>query len=294
MKIRNIKSLQVFGVVSEVQNVTHAAQLLNISQSSVSYHIKKLEAELGTVLFKRTTAGLQPTEIGLVLADHVSRGLATISTGLQKVLSSASSVQLALLPMFASRWLSPRLGALLDTHPDLQVAIKSHNNNYAYMANPKDFADIGIQWGRGNWPDFDSTRLWQESLVVVCSPAYLQSHPIRDPSDLVDCTLLHVDDTIMWQEWFAHSAERLSTGQSQMMLQDRHFQLSSTINGLGVSLFAHWAVRSEIQSGALVNPFGCSFETSFAYYLLMPRNTEPSAATQQFRDWLINISGAEA
>ncbi|MEM1079403.1 MAG: LysR substrate-binding domain-containing protein [Pseudomonadota bacterium] len=289
-KIRNLKSIQAFNTVCEVQNVTRAAQLLNISQSSVSYHIKKLEADLDATLFRRTAAGLQLTEAGSVLAGYVARGLDTIRTGLDHAVARAGSVQVALLPMFASRWLSAQLGSLLEAHPEMQLAIKNHNNSYAHIPDPEGFADLGIQWGRGNWPNFQVTRLWTERLVVVCSPAYLARHPIQTPADLQSCTLLHVDDTRMWEEWFALNGLQLPSSQSQMMLEDRHFQLSSTVNGLGVSLFAAWAVTSELETGALINPFGRSFETSFAYHLIAPREVKLSATAGQFHRWLTEIS----
>ncbi|WP_082181953.1 LysR substrate-binding domain-containing protein [Aestuariivita boseongensis] len=289
-EIRNIKSIQIFNKVADVQNVTRAAKSLNISQSSVSYHIKKLEADLGVTLFRRSPAGLELSEAGTVLAGHVSRGLGSIRTGLDLVANRAGSMQVALLPMFASRWLSTRLGGLLEARPGLQLSIKNHNNSYAHMPNPERFADLGIQWGRGNWANFDVTKLWPEKLVVVCSPAYLKAHPIHAPSDLEGCNLLHVDDTRMWEEWFTANGLDLPSSQSQMMLEDRHFQLSSTINGLGVSLFASWAVQSELESGQLVTPFAQAFPTSFAYHLIVPRNVDMSPAAQQFRDWIIDIS----
>ncbi|MBY8977947.1 LysR family transcriptional regulator [Rhodobacteraceae bacterium NNCM2] len=288
-QIRNIKSIQVFHAVSEIGNVTRAANILNISQSSVSYHIKKLETDIGVALFRRTASGLELTDEGSLLYKHVERGLGAIQTGLAQVANRAGSIRVALLPMFASRWLSPRLGSLLETHTDLQLSIHNHNNKYAYMPNPEGFADLGIQWGRGNWESFDVSRLWSEKLVVVCSPGYLEAHPIRRPEDLDACTLLHVDDTRMWEEWFAANRLQLSGSQPQMMLEDRHFQLSSTINGLGVSLFASWLVTSELANGDLVNPFGRAFETSFAYHLIVPKLDETPQPVRQFRDWFLDI-----
>lgn len=289
--IKNIKSIQVFNTVCETLNVTRAAQILNTSQSSVSYHIKKLETEIGAPLFRRTATGLHLTEAGETLARHVARGLAAIGAGLEQVARRAGTVRVALLPMFASRWLSSRLGLLLEACPEMQLAIQNHNNSYAHMPSPESFADLGVQWGRGNWPDFEVTRLWPEKLVVVCSPAYLAAHPIRTPADLGGCVLLHVDDTRMWEEWFGANGLRLPTTQSQMMLEDRHFQLSSTINGLGVSLFASWLVRGEIERGDLVDPFGRVFDTGFAYHLIVPRDIELSPTARQFHDWLIRVSG---
>lgn len=290
--IKNIKSIQVFSMVCETLNVTRAAQILNTSQSCVSYHIKKLESELGTPLFRRTATGLHLTEPGETLARHVARGLGVIGSGLEQVARRADTVRVALLPMFASRWLSSRLGLLLEACPEMHLTIQNHNNSYAHMTSPEAFADLGVQWGRGNWPDFRVTRLWPEKLVVVCSPEYLRVHPIRTPSDLAKCVLLHVDDTRMWEEWFGVNGQHLPASQSQMMLEDRHFQLSSTINGLGVSLFASWLIESELERGDLVNPFGRDFETSFAYHLVVPNEIELSPAAEKFRLWLTEIKGA--
>lgn len=292
--IRNIKSIQIFSVTSKAKNVTRAAQLLNISQSSVSYHIKKLENDLGYSLFRRTKQGLELTDEGAVLSSHVERGLDMIQTGLERVANQAGSVRVALLPMFSSRWLSSRLGSLMELHPDLQLSMHNHNNSFARMHNPGSFADLGVQWGKGNWSGFDVHRLWPEKLSVVCSPAYLADHPINRPEDLHQCNLLHVDDSRMWEEWLSMNDMKTNATQTQMMLEDRHFQLSSTINGLGVSLFASWLVEEELRSGVLVNPFGRSFETSFAYHLILPKGEKPSKPVQQFRDWLLQEGGAQA
>ncbi|MFD1193822.1 LysR substrate-binding domain-containing protein [Seohaeicola saemankumensis] len=288
--VRNINSIQVFMVCFEVGNVTRAAQELNISQSSVSYHIKKLEDDLSVLLFRRTASGLQPTEQGSLLAQHVSRGLTAIRTGLERIAQRPGTVRVALLPMFASRWLSSRLGHLLEAHPEMNLSIQNHNNSFVRMPNPERFADLGIQWGRGNWDGFHVTRLWPETLAPVCSPDYLKAHSIRQPKDLLRCTLLHVDDTRMWEEWLSGNALALDAAQPQMMLEDRHFQLSSTINGLGVSLFASWLVQDELEKGTLVNPFGRVFDTSFAYHVVVPKAVELSAAMQRFNGWICDQS----
>ena len=292
--IRNIKSIQVFNSVSEAKNVTRAAQLLNISQSSVSYHIKKLETDLGYALFRRTKQGLELTEEGTVLARHVEQGLNMIQTGLERVTNQTGSVKVALLPMFSSRWLSSRLGGLLELHSDLQLSMHNHNNSFARMHNPASFADLGIQWGKGNWSGFDVHRLWAEKLAVVCSPAYLAEHPIKGPKDLYHCNLLHVDDSRRWEEWLFNNDVKTNATQAQMMLEDRHFQLSSTINGLGVSLFASWLVQEELKSGILVNPFGRNFETTFAYHLIVPKGEKQSKPAKQFSDWLLQEVGAQS
>ena len=59
IKIRNLNSIQVFNAVSKLKNITRGAHYLNISQSSASYHIKKLEAELKISLFDRRPCNVE-------------------------------------------------------------------------------------------------------------------------------------------------------------------------------------------------------------------------------------------
>ena len=284
--IRNLRSIQVFQLVFAHRNVSRAAQALNASQSAVSYHIKKLEDDLGVALFRRTARGLEPTEDGAALAADVDQGLALIRAGLGRISARVGSLRVAILPMFGSRWLSARLGGFWERHPGLQLSIQSHNNSYVRMERPGDFADLGIQWGRGPWPKFDCTPLWPETLVVVCSPDYRAAMASETPTDLQRCMLLHVDDTLMWEEWYGENGLTLSPHQPQMMLEDRHFQLSATINGLGASLFAAWLVEEELRAGKLVNPFGRRYPTSFAYNLVQPSGMRLSAAAADFRTWM--------
>ncbi|WP_108879600.1 LysR substrate-binding domain-containing protein [Anderseniella sp. Alg231-50] len=286
-KIRNLNSIQVFSVVSRLKNITHAAQFLSISQSSVSYHIKKLEDELHAPLFERKRDGLALTSHGEVLATHVESGLRSIQTGLEKASGQTGVVRVAILPMFASRWLSPRLGSFWEAHSDIQLSFHNHNNTYATKERPGDFADLGILWGLGDWEEFHATRLWTEKMVVVCSPDYLRENSITEPIDLNNCTLFHVDDELRWQEWFTKNQLEFYPSQVKMIPQEPHFQLSSTINGLGVSLFPHSMIESELESGVLVNPFGRAFDTSFAYHLAVPYGISLSKPARVFKSWLL-------
>jgi LysR family transcriptional regulator, glycine cleavage system transcriptional activator len=294
VRIRNINSIHVFDSVARFGSVTKAARHFGSTQSSVSYHIKKLEADLGVVLFSRTAHGLELTDEGESLARHVDAGLQQIGEGIELVTRRRTSVRVALVPMFASRLVSANVSRLQQSCPDIDVVLLNHNNTFVDFADPRAFADFGIQWGKGNWSSVDAVRLWDERLVAVCSPAYRDRLGIETPRDVRRCTLLHVDDKRMWAEWSAGCDAALPADQRSMMLEDRHFQLSSTINGLGISLFAEWLVQAELTSGALVNPFRTSYPTDFSYYLVTPKGPPLSPGAKRVREWFLNLSVALA
>jgi LysR family transcriptional regulator, glycine cleavage system transcriptional activator len=291
-RIRNINSIHVFDSVARFGSVTKAAYHYGSTQSSVSYHIKKLEADLGVSLFSRTAHGLELTKEGASLASHVDAGLQRISEGIKLVKRQQTTVRVALVPMFASRLVSANMHRLQQSCPDIEIVLLNHNNTFVDFADPHAFADFGIQWGKGKWPAVDAIKLWDERLVAVCSPRYCERLRIETPEDLQRCTLLHVDNKRMWAEWMAGCGTILRPNQPSMMLEDRHFQLSSTINGLGISLFAEWLVQGELTSGTLVNPFGKSYPTDFSYYLVTPKGLPLSTEASRVRDWFLNLSVA--
>lgn len=284
-----LKSIQVFDVAARTKNLTRAAENLNTSQSTVSYHIKKLETEVGALLFDRRGASLELTTQGEILAAHADQALAIIQAGLDKVTGQNDLVRVAVLPMFASRWLSSRLGNMWIVNPGLQISFMNHNNTFVRMERPSSFADLGIQWGRGDWDNFHVTRLWKENLVAVCSPDYLNHTSIEVFADLKKCMLLHVDDKRMWSEFFKNNSLDLEPSQREMLLQDRHFQLNATISGLGVSLFSRRMIEPELTSGALVQLFDQTFNSSFAYHLAVPKSSVLTPATEQFKNWLLRL-----
>ncbi|MFM9973462.1 MAG: LysR family transcriptional regulator [Beijerinckiaceae bacterium] len=289
LRIRNINSIHVFDTVARLGSVTKAARHCGSTQSSVSYHIKKLEADIGIRLFHRTAHGLALTAAGASLASHVDAGLQQISDGLALVTRRQSVVRVALVPMFASRLVSANMSRLQQSCPDIEIVLLNHNNTFVDFSDPHAFADFGIQWGKGNWPGVDAIKLWDERLVAVCSPEYRDRVGIEAPHDVQRCTLLHVDDKRMWAEWMAGCGTALRPEQPSMMLEDRHFQLSSTINGLGISLFAKWLVQGELTSGILVNPFGQYYPTDFSYYLVTPKGPPLSPSAKRVRDWFLKI-----
>lgn len=81
----NLNQLYYFKVVAEVQHFRYAAELLNISQPSLSYAISTLENELGIALFEKQGRNVSLTKYGLLFLDHVKRSLDILEDGKNKI-----------------------------------------------------------------------------------------------------------------------------------------------------------------------------------------------------------------
>jgi DNA-binding transcriptional LysR family regulator len=75
----DIRSAQYLVAVVDHGSVTAAADVLRISQPSLSQAVRNLERALGATLFERTTRGLAPTTVGLAITDSARALLADVA-----------------------------------------------------------------------------------------------------------------------------------------------------------------------------------------------------------------------
>jgi LysR family transcriptional regulator, low CO2-responsive transcriptional regulator len=77
--------LQVFIECARLKNFSRAAEVLHLSQPSISLHVRSLEEWCGTRLFDRRGRRVELTEAGARLKEHAHRILASLDTARQDV-----------------------------------------------------------------------------------------------------------------------------------------------------------------------------------------------------------------
>ena len=74
--------LRAFEAAARHRSFTAAAMELGTTQPAVSQQIKRLEEQLAVRLFDRIYRGIELTDAGMLLFEHVQAGLQSIDTGL--------------------------------------------------------------------------------------------------------------------------------------------------------------------------------------------------------------------
>jgi LysR family transcriptional regulator, transcription activator of glutamate synthase operon len=82
VEIRQLRSVEA---VVRHRHFTRAAEELHLAQSALSYQIRRLEQELGTPLFERTSRRVSPTEAGEAIAARARRVLAEVDAAREEV-----------------------------------------------------------------------------------------------------------------------------------------------------------------------------------------------------------------
>ena len=198
---RSMRS-RTFEAAARHLSFTKAAEELFVTQTAVSHQIRALEEHLGAPLFRRMNRALMLTDQGQVLLPAVRDAFDRLRAGVRRVedLSSGGALTISTTPSFAASWLAGRLVRFQVLHPEIELQLGA-------TSRPVDFAregiDCGIRYGAGDWPGLVSQRLFETALLPVCSPSLLDgAHPLRQPADLAQHTLLHaLDGMDDWRLW---------------------------------------------------------------------------------------------
>lgn len=75
----NLELYRIFYVVAKNKHMTRASEELHISQPAISQSIKKLEEQLGGILFLRSNKGMELTEEGKMFFEYVKGALELIN-----------------------------------------------------------------------------------------------------------------------------------------------------------------------------------------------------------------------
>ncbi|MGY3779546.1 LysR family transcriptional regulator [Isobaculum melis] len=79
----NLKQLNYFKVLAETEHMTQAAEILSITQPSLSHSMAELEKELGTFLFEKQGRNIRLTKYGRFFLNYVERSLKELEMGEQ-------------------------------------------------------------------------------------------------------------------------------------------------------------------------------------------------------------------
>src|SRR4051794_2685094 len=162
--------LRVFEAVARLGGMNRAATELHTVQSNVTARIRQLEAELGTVLFQRSSRGVVLTPAGRRLLPYAMRIANLLAEAKRAVaddgnpkgplvigsLETTAGLRLpGVLADFAERYPEVDLELATGTTCELVESVLGHRLEGAFVCGPV------------NHPELDEQRVFREELVIV-------------------------------------------------------------------------------------------------------------------------------
>lgn len=194
MELRQLKYVEA---VARHRHFTRAAEELHVAQSALSHQVRRLESELGTELFERTSRRVSPTEAGEAVAARARRVLAEVD-GVHEEIDELRGVTRgrisigALLP--GGDIDVPGLVARFSgTHSGIEVALREGTAGDMFRYLAEDTVDAAFCLLYGDLPEgLVSEVLSEDEVVAVFAPgdapekerigvAELEAHSIVAP-----------------------------------------------------------------------------------------------------------------
>lgn len=293
-KIPNTHSLVIFSAAARCHSFAQAADELHLTASAVSRQVAALEQYLGVRLFARIKKRIVLNEAGQNYVRHVNRCLTDLEGHTQALMSKRKdkeTLELAVLPTFAHRWLLPRLRGFLLQHPDITINLTETASPFLFSNNS---CDAALHSDHQAWTDVVKIDLFDERLVPVVSPRYFDITEINEPSRLSGIPLLYKASRLdAWRHWFELAG---CTEYGEAAVLDMRFDLygmviDAAIAGLGAGLVPHFYIGNEIARGDLAIPCGPELRHEKRYCFVYPEQKQDFPPIVALRDWLIQEKG---
>lgn len=179
LSFEQLKSMVVFASIVEHGSFSSASRVLDISRASVSYHIKKLEQQLGVTLFYRSTRSISLTDAGQRYYKRCAAVVEEARLAQQDMesfkLEPKGKLKITCPEGVGAALIAPIVSEFKQQHAKVDIELILTDRVINLVAEG---VDVGIRGAASPMRDSDlqSIKLPPHSMCLCASPAYLQQH----------------------------------------------------------------------------------------------------------------------
>lgn len=266
--------IKAFLVTARAGSFSSAARTLRIAPSVVTKRVSRLEDEIGSKLFIRSTRKLSLTPEGERLRPRLQflvgeleealEGAHTATKGLSGQLRVKAPTTIG--AMFVGQSIARFQAANPSVTTELLLIDRS--------VNPlEEGLDIALGALPQSYPSVTETPLCPYPRVLVAAPSYLERNPApRSPGDIVehDC-LAFVPVGLSWSFESAQGPINVDV-HTTFTVNDSRLLVAAAEEGLGLSVVPEFLAREALQAGRLVALLPEYPIVSFWFKAMVPRN----------------------
>ncbi|MFC0272803.1 LysR family transcriptional regulator [Metabacillus herbersteinensis] len=245
--------LKTFVTLVEVKNFTKTAEILLMSQPSVSLHIKNLEREFNTKLFLRSPKTLKITPTGEILYDRAKKMITIYEQTKQDILEHHNSIkgELKIGASFTiGEYILPSL--LLDLqkeYPELKLQVVIGNTEEIVQSVRLYQVDIGLIEGQTNEKELSVHAFMEDELFIVSSFNHkLASIEEVTVADLQNQAWVTREVGSGTREYLDHVIRSNGLKVNSLLTISSNQGIKETlINGEGLSLLSRSVIERDVQ-----------------------------------------------
>ncbi len=280
-----IKTLRYFLAVAREENMTRAAEILHVTQPTLSKQLKSLEDELGKKLFNRHAFSIELTDAGILLRTR-AEDLVAMADKISNEFSSMDDITggdlyFGLAESYQIRYLAKEIKSFKEKYPNLRYHITSGGTEQVIEKLNKGILDFAVlvetpDYSRYNVIEFPNTDVWG---IVVPKSHFLAGKNTIHVDDLVGLPLFCSE-----QSWNADIPRWAGSRMKDLHLEGS-FQLS--YNGaifaeedLGVLLTFDKLINTSKESNLVFRPLSPKLENKM--YLIWRKYQVFSPIAEKF------------
>lgn len=143
-----LRTMRYFLAVAREENMTRAAELLHVTQPTLSKSLKSLEDELGKKLFVRHSFHIELTEEGILLRKRAEDLVSMVDKIHMEFLSLddilGGEIYFGLAESYQIRYLAAEIKAFKKSYPDLRYHITSGDTEQVIEKLEKGVIDFAV------------------------------------------------------------------------------------------------------------------------------------------------------
>jgi LysR family glycine cleavage system transcriptional activator len=198
------------------------------------------------------------------------------------------TLDIGVVPTFATRWLIPRLPAFHRECPGITLNLHVQTRPFLF----EDLRlDAAIHAGAQAWPGTRADVLMDERMVAVGAPELMGKRKALSARDWGRIVLLQASTRpYAWRAWFASLGLAVAHDLSGPRLELYSMAIEAAHQGLGAALVPRILVERELESGALRLLADHEVDSGQAYRLIFPEHMDGDPTLHRLRSWLRNAT----
>lgn len=287
VKLPPLTALHYFTSAAKHLSFSQAAKELYVSEGAISRQMKLLADYYGKALFQKNGRGIMLTAKGQLLLSVAQPALEEVAAVSAQLQASSAQLTINVTTSFAIRWLLPRLAKFERLHPQIDVQLQASSSEESTRDKLFDI-QISYQLQPSEVLCKYRRKLLDESLLVVCSPSYLEGGEIIPLSELHTKKLLLNELTGRDWRWWGELLDLAPLPiESALKFEQDDVAIQTAVAGLGIALANVAYIERELSMGSLVPATALPAVVVGAHYVNLNPISAQSAPVQAFTTWLM-------
>jgi DNA-binding transcriptional LysR family regulator len=291
--MKSLPGILSFVKTADTGSFTRAAQLLEITTAAVSKNVQRLEDQLSTRLFNRTTRKLSLTEDGQMFYERCADAVRDLENADQAILENHGTpmgqLRVSCGAAFGRMVIIPMLPAFLAKYPQIQVDMIL-DDHIADLVVER--FDVAIRGGRLPDSGMVAKKLYAIQLGLYASPAYLKRY--GDPMNADDlmhhnCLQFRFSSTRKLLEWeLEYEGEMLTPAvRGNLILSDSGALTDACVAGVGIAALSQFAIATHPKGKTLKRLLPDYQIADRQVYVCYPSRRHAPLKTRVFVDYLV-------